>query len=355
MRSDISYGNGMYKSTDGGKSWISIGLADTRQIGRILVDPRDPDLVFVAALGHAYGPNRERGVFRSRDGGKSWSRALFRDENTGAIAVACDPTSSRTILAALWRTRRPPWNVYPPSNGPGSGLYRSDDGGDTWKPVTAGLPSEKLGRIGIAFAPSDPRRVYAVVDAKEGGLYASQDGGATWNRASADKRIWERGWYFGGVTVDPKDPDVVYVCDVSMYRSTDGGRTFVPVKGAPGGDDYHQLWIDPADSRRMIVASDQGAVVSVDGAKTWSSWYNQPTAPLYHVATDDRFPYWIYGGQQESGSVGISSRGDDGAITFRDWHPIGAEEYGYIAVDPLNADLVYGGKLTRFSHATKDV
>jgi len=353
MRSDISYGNGMYKSTDGGKSWISIGLADTRQIGRILVDPRNPDLVFVAALGHAYGPNRERGVFRSKDGGKNWSRALFRDENTGAIDLAFDPANSRTILAALWQTRRPPWNVYPPSNGPGSGLYRSDDGGDTWKPVTAGLPSEKLGRIGIAFAPSDPRRVYAVVDAKEGGLYASQDGGATWNRASADKRIWERGWYFGGVTVNPKDPDVVYVCDVSIYRSTDGGRTFVPVKGAPGGDDYHQLWIDPTDPRRMIVASDQGTVVSVDGAKTWSSWYNQPTAQLYHVASDDRFPYWIYGAQQDSGAVATPSRTDYRSVTLRDWRPMAAGgENGYIAPDPSDANVLFGGTVGRFDWRT---
>jgi photosystem II stability/assembly factor-like uncharacterized protein len=353
MRSDISYGNGMYKSTDGGRTWISIGLAETRQIGRILVDPRDPNLVFVAALGHAYGPNKERGVFRSRDGGKSWARVLFRDENTGAIDLAFDPTNSRTILAALWQTRRPPWNVYPPSNGPGSGLYRSDDGGDTWKPVTGGLPSEKLGRIGIAFAPSDPRRVYAVVDAKEGGLYASQDGGATWKRASADKRIWERGWYFGGVAVDPKDPDVVYVCDVSMYRSTDGGKTFVPIKGAPGGDDYHQLWIDPTDSRRMIVASDQGAVVSVDGAKTWSSWYNQPTAQLYHVATDDRFPYWIYGAQQDSGAVATPSRTDYRSVTLRDWRPIAAGgENGYIAPDPSDVNVLFGGTVGRFDWRT---
>jgi len=353
MRSDISYGNGMYKSTDGGRTWTSIGLADTRQIGRILVDPRDPNLVFVAALGHAYGPNKERGVFRSRDGGKSWARVLFQDENTGAIDLAFDPTNSRTILAALWQTRRPPWNVYPPSNGPGGKLNRSDDGGGTWKPVSGGLPSDKLGRIGIAFAPSDARRVYAVVDAKEGGLYASRDGGVTWKRESADKRIWERGWYFGGVSVDPKNPDVVYVCDVSIYRSNDGGKTFVPVKGAPGGDDYHQLWIDPTDSRRMIVASDQGAVVSVDGAKTWSSWYNQPTAQLYHVATDDRFPYWIYGAQQDSGAVATPSRTDYRSVTLRDWRPIAAGgENGYIAPDPSDANVLFGGAVGRFDWRT---
>ena len=211
MRSDISHGNGVYKSVDAGRTWSHIGLSDTRQIGRILVDPRDPDLVFVAALGHGYGPNTERGVFRSRDGGKTWSRVLFKDEHSGAIDLAFSPRNPRTIFAALWQTRRPPWNVYPPSNGPGSGLYRSDDGGDTWKPVVgSGLPAEKLGRIGLAFAPSDPSRLYAMVDAKEGGLYASRDGGVTWKRASSDPRIWGRGWYFAGVTVDPRNADTVF-------------------------------------------------------------------------------------------------------------------------------------------------
>ncbi len=353
MRSDISYGNGMYRSSDGGKTWARIGLEGTRQIGRVVVDPRDANLVYVAALGHAYGPNPERGVFRSKDGGRSWSHVLFQDENTGAIDLALDPSNPRTILAALWQTRRPPWNTYPPSNGPGSGLYRSDDGGDTWKPVSGGFPSEKLGRIGVAFAPSDPRRVYALVDAKEGGLYASGDGGATWARASADGRIWERGWYFGGVTVDPKDPNTVYACDVTLYRSTDGGKTFLPLKGAPGGDDYHQLWIDPTDSRRMVLGTDQGAVVSVDGAKTWSSWYNQPTAQFYHVATDDRFPYWIYGAQQDSGAAATPSRTDYSSITLRDWRPIAVGgENGYIAPDPANAEVVFGGVVGRFDWNT---
>jgi photosystem II stability/assembly factor-like uncharacterized protein len=354
MRSDISYGNGMYKSSDGARTWTRIGLEDSRQIGRILVDPKDADLVFVAALGHAYGPNAQRGVFRSRDGGKSWQRVLFKDENTGAIDLAFDPSNPKTIFAALWQTRRPPWNVYPPSNGPGSGLYRSDDGGDNWRPITgAGFPSEKLGRIGIAFAPSDPRRVYAIVDAKEGGLYSSGNGGSTWKRASADTRIWERGWYFGGVTVDPKDPDTVYVCDTAMYRSTDGGKTFVPVKGAPGGDDYHSLWIDPADPRRMIVASDQGAVVSLDRAKTWSSWYNQPTAQFYHVSTDNRFPYWIYGAQQDSGAAATPGRTDYRSILSRDWRPIAVGgENGYIAPDPSNPEILYGGGVGRFDWKT---
>ena len=353
MRSDISHGNGMYRSSDGGRTWTHVGLERTRQIGRVVVDPRDANRVYVAALGHAYGPNSERGVFRSKDGGKNWSRVLFKDENTGAIDLALDPSNPKTILAALWQTRRPPWNTYPPSNGPGSGLYRSDDGGDTWKAVAGGFPSEKLGRVGIAFAPSAPRRVYALVDAKEGGLYASADGGATWSRVSADRRIWERGWYFGGVAVDPKDPDTVYACDVTVYRSTDGGREFLPIKGAPGGDDYHQLWIDPSEPRRMILGTDQGAVVSVDGAKTWSSWYNQPTAQFYHVSTDDRDPYWIYGAQQDSGAAATPSRTDYATITLRDWRPVAVGgENGYVAPDPAHPDIVFGGGVSRFDWKT---
>ena len=357
MRSDISYGNGMYKSVDAGKTWTRIGLADTRQIGRILVDARDPNLVFVAALGHGYGPNKERGVFRSKDGGKTWKTVLFKDENTGAIDLAIDPTNNRTILAALWQTRRPPWNVYPPSNGPGSGLYRSEDGGDTWKPVTrsSGFPSEKLGRIRLAFAPSDPRRVYAIVDAdaKEGGLYVSRDKGVTWKRGSSDKRIWDRGWYFAGVTVDPQNANIVYACDVALYRSTDGGQTFLPFKGAPGGDDYHRLWIDPADSRRMIVASDQGAVVTVDGGKTWSSWYNQPTGQFYHLATDDQFPYWIYGSQQDSGAAATPSRTDYRSIMERDWKAIASGgENDWIVPDPQDPNILWGGRVGRFDRRT---
>jgi photosystem II stability/assembly factor-like uncharacterized protein len=353
MRSDISYGNGVYKSVDGGESWTRVGLADTRQIGRIVVDPGDPNVVFVAALGHGYGPNPERGVFRSRDGGKSWKRVLFKNDDTGAIDLALDPRNSRTLLAALWQTRRPPWNVYPPSNGPGSGLYRSTDGGESWQPVTDGLPSEKLGRIGVAFAPSDSRRVYAVVDAEKGGLFVSGDGGVSWKRTSSDRRIWERGWYFGEVAVDPRNPDVVYVSDTALYRSTDGGKTFVPIKGAPGGDDYHQLWIDPRDPTRMIVGSDQGAVVSVDGARTWSSWYNQPTAQFYHVATDDRFPYWIYGAQQDSGAAATPVRTDYLSITQRDWRNVAVGgENGYIVPDPKDPNTIWGGSVGRFDWKT---
>jgi photosystem II stability/assembly factor-like uncharacterized protein len=349
MRSNIGYGNGMYKSTDAGKSWTHIGLTDSRQIARILVDPADPNRVFVAALGHAYGPNTERGVFRSKDGGATWQRILFHDENTGPIDLAFEPGNSGTIYAALLQTRRPPWNVYPPSKGPGSGLYRSRDRGDHWEPVTGhGLPAEEVGRIGITFAPSNPKRIYLIVDAKAGGLYRSDDSGQNWQLMSQDKRIRERGWYFGEVSVDPKDADTVYLPNTTVYRSRDGGKTFAAFKGAPGGDDYHQMWIDPDEPRRMILGSDQGTIVTRNGGETWSSWYNQPTGQMYHVSTDNRFPYWVYGAQQDSGSIATPSRGNYRALDFHDWRPIAAgDENGYIAPDPENPGVIYGGFVTR--------
>ena len=349
MRSDISYGDGMYRSADGGKTWTHIGLADSRQIARILIDPRDPQKVFVAALGHAYGPNAERGVFYSKDGGKKWKRVLFHDENTGAIDLAFEPENPKTIYAALLQTRRPPWNVYPPSKGPGTGLYRSKDGGEHWEQVSGhGLPSDGLGRMGIAFAPSNPRRIYLIADAKEGGLYRSDDGGENWRRVSEDKRIWGRGWYFCEVSVDPKDADTVYVPNTGLYRSRDAGKTFTVIKGAPGGDDYHQLWIDADEPQRMILGSDQGAVVTRNGGETWSSWYNQPIAQFYHVVTDNRFPYWVYGTQQDSGAAATPSRSNYRSLNFHDWRPIDAgDENGYLAPDPLNPGVVFGGFVAR--------
>ena len=303
MRSSISYGNGMYRSTDAGKTWAHIGLEDSRQIARIVVDPDDSEKVYVAALGHAYGPNKERGIFRSNDGGKTWQQVLFKDENTGAIDLAMKPGNSQILYAALLQTRRPPWSIYPPSKGPGTGLYRSKDGGEHWELLTGhGLPSEELGRMGIAFSRSNPERIYLIADAKEGGLYRSDDGGENWARVSKDARIWGRGWYFCEVNVDSLDPDTVYVPNTSMYRSRDGGKTFTAVKGAPGGDDYHQLWIDPDFPQKMILGCDQGVIVTRNGGETWSSWYNQPTGQFYHVATDNRFPYWVYGAQQDSGA-----------------------------------------------------
>jgi photosystem II stability/assembly factor-like uncharacterized protein len=355
MRSQISFGNGMYKSADGGKTWTHIGLENTRQIGRIDVDPRNPNIVLVAALGHVYGPNPDRGVFRSTDGGATWQKVLFKNENVGAIDVRFDPTNPKIAYAALWNTRRPPWSIYPPSYGPGGGIFKSTDGGVTWKQSDVGIPVEGQGRIGITISPTNPKRLYAIVDAKAGGLFRSDDAGATWKLTTDQKRIWGRGWYFCKVVVDPKDPDTVYVGNTSTYKSTDGGKTMTAIKGAPGGDDYHQLWIYPDDPKRMILASDQGAVVTEDGAKTWSSWYNQPTAQLYHVSADNAFPYRLYSGQQESGSVAIASRGPNGAITFRDWQPVGAEEYGYVVPDPVDPEIVYGGKLSRFDRRTYQV
>ncbi len=349
MRASISYGDGMYKSADGGKTWTHIGLGDSRQIGRILVDPRDANKIFVAALGHAYGPNQERGVFRSKDGGKNWQKILFHDENTGAIDLAFEPGNPKIIYAALWQTRRPPWSTYPPSNGPGSGLYRSNDGGDHWEQVTGhGLPSEGLGRMGIAFAPSNPRRIYLIVDAKEGGLYRSDDSGQNWKRVSSDRRASQRGWYFETVSVDPKDADIVYIPNTSTYQSRDGGKTFTAFKGDPTGPDYHEMWIDPDEPKRMALSSDQGTIVTRNGGESWSSWYNQATSQFYHVITDNRFPYWVYGAQQDSGAAATPSRGKFRSLNFHDWRPMEAgDENGYIAPDPLNPGVVFGGFVTR--------
>jgi photosystem II stability/assembly factor-like uncharacterized protein len=357
QRPDLSTGDGMYKSTDAGRTWQHLGLRDGQQIAAILVDPHDPNRLFVAVLGHPYGPNAERGVFRSTDGGKTFEKVLYKDENTGAIALAFDPTDAKTVYAVLWAARQGPWENGA-WQGPGSGLFKSRDGGSTWSPLTKGLPTtaEGLGRIGIAVAPSDPKRLFAMVDAPgRGGVYRSDDAGESWKRVHSAQRVWGRGSDFAEVKVDPKNKDIVYVANTSAYRSSDGGQTFMAFKGAPGGDDYHTVWINPDDPQIILLASDQGATISVNGGKTWSSWYNQPTAQFYHVSTDNQFPYWVYGGQQESGSAGVCSRGNDGQITFRDWHPVGVEEYGYVAPDPLNPNVIYGGKVTRFDRVTRQV
>jgi photosystem II stability/assembly factor-like uncharacterized protein len=357
MRSQISYGNGMYKSTDAGKTWTHIGLDNTRQIGRVLVDPQNPDVVLVAALGHVYGANPDRGVYRTRDGGATWQKVLFKGNDVGAIDLNFDPSTSQTIYASLWNTRRPPWSIYPPSYGPGSGLYKSTDGGANWQQLTSGLPADGVGRIGVAVAPSNRSRVYAIVDAKEGGLFRSDDAGATFVKVSGDQRIWGRGWYFGKIVVDPKNADLVYISNTGVYRSRDGGRTFgEPFKGSPGGDDYHQLWISPEDSNRMILGGDQGAVISVDGLNdhpTWSSWLNQATAQVYRIAVDNAFPYWVTGAQQDSGAVRVRSRGRFAGITMRDWEPLCAGgESGYTAPDPLNPDIIYGGTVDKCNVST---
>lgn len=356
MRSDIAQGDGIYKSTDAGRHWHHIGLADSRQIGRILVDPRNPQVVFVAALGHAYGPNEQRGVFRSTDGGKNWTKVLFKNVNTGAIDLAFKPGDPGTIYAALWQTRRPPWSVYPPSNGPGSGLYVSRDEGNHWRQIQGGGFPVHPGRIGIAVAPSRPNRVYALVDALRGagGLYRSDDDGEHWTHVSRDPRIFKRGWYFCRLTVDPRNANRVYVMNTIMLRSDDGGNHFIALKGDPTGDDFHDLWIDPTNTRRRILGTDQGALVTIDGGKTWSSWYNQPTAQIYHVSTDNRFPYWVYGAQQDSGAVAIPSRTDGGdGITMEQFHEITAGgESGMIAPDPDDPDIIYGGRVSKLNLQT---
>ncbi len=350
MRDSIAGGNGMYKSNDAGSTWKHIGLDATRQIGRVLVDPKNPDIVFVAALGHAYGPSPDRGVYRSRDGGATWQKVLYKSDGVGAIDLALDPANSQIVYAALWATRRPPWYIYNPSMGPGAGIFKSTDGGTTWQQLTAGLPAEGVGRIGIAVAPTNASRVYAVVDARDGGLYRSDDSGANWSKISGDNRVWGRGWYFGKVVVDSKNADIVYVSNTALYKSTDAGKSWTPIKGSPGGDDYHQLWIAPEDPNRMILASDQGAIVTVDGAATWSSWYNQSTAQLYHVAADYRFPYWATGAQQDSGAVGVPTRSPHSVISMHEWTGLGAGgESGYTAPDPLHPEILYGGTVTRWN------
>ena len=355
MRDSIAYGNGVFKSTDAGKTWKHVGLENTKQIGRIIVDPKNPDTVFVAVLGLAYGSNPDRGVYRSRDGGATWQKVLFKNEDIGAIDLAFDPADSRIVYATLWNVRRPPWFIYAPANGPGAGIFKSTDGGTTWTEISQGIPVEGRGHIGIAVAPTNRNRIYAVVDAKEGGVFISNDAGATWARLSSDKRLWDRGWYFEKVTVDTKNPDVVYVMNTSIYRSTDGGKKWTPIKGAPGGDDYHQLWINPDDPKRMIAGSDQGAIVTVDGAATWSSWYNQPTAQLYHVAADNRLPYWLTGAQQDSGAVGTPSRSNHSEISNRDWEGLCAGgESGYTAPDPLRPEILFGGTVSRCNMLTGD-
>jgi photosystem II stability/assembly factor-like uncharacterized protein len=354
-RPDLSTGDGIYKSTDGGRTWQHLGLRDGQQIGAILIDPHDPNRVFVAVVGHPYGPNAERGVFRSLDGGLTWKKVLYKDENTGAIDLAFDPSNPQVLYADMWASRRPPWTTGGSYDGPGSGLYKSTDGGETWRELTKGLPTwnERLGRIGVGIALSDPNRIYALVDApKLGGLYRSDDAGESWERINGDARLWGRGDDFACVRVDPKDQHTVYVANISTYRSTDGGKSFTAIKGAPGGDDYHTIWINPDNPRIIALAVDQGATISVNGGETWSSWYNQPTAQFYHVITDNQLPYWVYGAQQESGSVGTASRSETGEITFRDWYPVGVEEYGYIAPDPLDPNLIYGGRVTKYNRTT---
>ena len=419
LRDSMGYGNGMYKSMDAGKTWTHIGLDDTQHIGKVAVDPKNPNIVFVAAIGHLYDANPNRGVFRSADGGRTWAKVLFKNDNVGAVDVVIDPTNSQIVYASLWNTRRPTWYTYQPTNGPGGGIYKSTNGGTTWAQLTNGLPTECVGRSGLAVAPSDSKRLYAVVDdflpegapagtpcpgtpsargagagagagggaagrgaagagaagatgagaagaaaaapapaaptPQQGGFYRSDDAGATWTKLSGDSALWGRGWYFEKIAVDPKNADIVYVPNVSVSRSKDGGKTWVPLRGSPGGDDYHQAWVSPDDSNTMIVASDQGTIITRNAMTddprdvTWSSWLNQPIAQIYHVSADYRFPYWVTGAQQDSGAVAVRSRGKFANITMRDWEPIGAGgESGMTAADPLHPGIIFGGSGSRF-------
>jgi photosystem II stability/assembly factor-like uncharacterized protein len=352
-RPDLSTGDGIYKSTDAGRTWTHLGLRDGQQIPKIVVDPRNPERLYVAVLGHPYGPNQERGIFRSTDGGRSFQKVLYRDENTGGKDIDIDPSNPDVLYATMWEQRQGPWENAA-WGGTGGGIFKSTDGGTTWRQVTKGLPAG-LAQAELAIAPSLPSRIYATVGiGQAGAIYRSDDSGESWMKATSDARPASR--IDEAVPhVHPKDPDTLIVTNIVTWKSTDGGRTYQPFKGAPGGDDYQNLWFNPSDPNIILLVADQGAVVSLNGGETWSSWYNQPTAQLYHVMTDNAFPYRVCGGQQESGSACVASRGDDGQITFRDWHPVGVEEYGYVAPDPRDPDIVFGGKVTRYDRRTGQV
>ena len=367
-RPDLSVGDGIYKSSDAGKSWTHLGLRDGQQIPALAVDPRDPNRVFAAVLGHPYGPNPERGIFRSTDGGVSWEKVLYKDEHTGGSDVEMDPANPDVIYASLWQSRLGPTEDNNSFEGAAGGLFKSTDGGTTWRKLSKGLPDD-LAQINAAIAPSQPGRLYATAATTKPSAYAtdeglgffrSDDGGENWSRVTTDPRPAMK---IGGgdlpiPRVDPKNPDVVYSASIVTVRSTDGGKTWTSLRGAPGGDDYQNLWINPNNPKIILLVADQGALVTVNGGETWSSWYNQPTAQLYHVSVKNSFPYKVCAAQQESGSVCTSSRGNDGEITFRDWHAVGVIEYGYVAPDPLDADIVYGGgrnEVSRFHWSTGQV
>ena len=357
IRGNISHGDGVYKTLDGGKTWKNLGLRDSRAIGKVIVNPLNPDIAFVAALGHPFGPNAERGVFRTVDGGKTWDKVLYKDENTGAIDVAFDPHNPNILFAALWQARRTSWSLV--SGGPGSGIYRSDDGGTTWKRLEEhGLPKGPYGRIGLAVS-AESERIYALIEAHnpDGGLYRSDDGGESWELINASHSLWQRPWYYMHIIADPKDENVVYIMDVDAYKSTDGGHLFNKIK-VPHGDN-HGLWIDPMDTRRMIASNDGGVTITLDGGKNWTREDNQPTAQFYHVTTDNAVPYRVYGAQQDSGTVAIASRSDDGSIDRTDWYDVGGGEAGYIAPYPPDPNIVYAadyqGNITRFDKHTGQV
>ena len=351
IRGNVSHGDGVYKSTDAGKTWTHIGLADTGQISRVRVHPRDPDLVYVAALGHVYGPNVDRAVFRTGDGGRTWQKVLFRDNKTGAIDLALDPANPRIIYAALWEAGRTPYSLT--SGGPGSGLFKSIDGGTNWTEISRrkGLPQGILGKIGVTVSAARPERVWAIVEAEDGGVFRSDDGGETWQKVNDERRLRQRAWYYSRIYADPQDAETVYVLNTGFYRSTDGGKTYTSIR-VPHGDN-HDLWIDPGNARRMINSNDGGANVTTNGGLSWTAQDNQPTAQFYHVVVDDRFPYWVYGAQQDNSTVRIASRTDGYGITAADWHAVGGGESGFVVPRPGDPDIVYagsyGGLITRWN------
>ena len=353
IRGNVSHGDGVYKSTDAGKTWKNVGLEKTYQIARVRVHPKNPDLVYVAALGHVWGPNPERGIYRSKDGGASWEKVLFVSEKTGASDLVMDPTNPRILYAGFWQVHRKPWALV--SGGPEGGIWKTADGGDTWKKLTEGLPEGIVGKVGVAVSAPRPERVWALVESKDkGGVYRSDDGGEKWTRVNSENKLRQRAWYYTRIYADTKNPETVYALNTGFYRSTDGGRTFNPIR-VPHGDN-HDLWIDPDEPQRMINSNDGGANVSFNGGRTWSSIMNQPTAQFYRVTTDDRFPYRVYGAQQDNTTVAIASRGRGRTITETDWHPVGGCESGWIAPKPKNPDVVfagcYGGSITRYDHRT---
>ena len=360
QRPDLSTGNGIYKSTDAGKTWTHLGLRDGQQIPQVIVDPRNPDRLFVAVLGHPYGANEERGIFRSTDGGQTFEKVLYKDENTGGSELEFDPVNPDIIYAGLWESRQGPWENAAWSGTMG-GIFKSIDGGTTWRQLTNGLPSGEDGVVqaNLGIAPSDSNRIYAAVAMTRGtGIFRSDNAGESWTRITTDPRPAARigGGDLPRIGVHPKNPDIVFSTSIVAWKSVDGGKSWVAFRGAPGGDDYQNIWINPNNPDIILLTSDQGAIITVNGGQTWSSWYNQPTAQLYHVAADNAFPYRLYSGQQESGSAGVASRGNDGQITFREWQPVGVDEYGYAAPDPLDPDIIYGGRsVTRFDRRTGQV
>jgi photosystem II stability/assembly factor-like uncharacterized protein len=354
LRGNLSSGDGIYKSTDAGRTWTHAGLPDSSQIARIRIHPTNPDVVFAAAVGHPYGPNAERGVFRTKDGGKTWQRVLFVDDKTGAADIAMDPSNAQVLYATTWQVLRTPWGIT--STGPGGGLYKSTDGGDTWSKLTAGLPASHLGKIGVTVSPVNPQRVWATVEADDkGGVYGSDDAGRTWHLLNDSFNMTSRQYYYGHIFADPQDANTVYTfCAKYFYKSTDGGRTYGEIQ-TPHGD-YHDLWIDPKDHLRMVNGSDGGAAVTFNGGRTWSSLDTQPTAQFYTAITDNGAPYRVYGSQQDNTSVSIASRTSGAGITESDWHPVAGGESGYLAPTPSNPPVVFGGSffglMTRYDERT---